>query len=485
MLKKTSHFLREANFIGGEWVNADSGATIEVINPATRQTIGTVPKSGRAETRRAIEAAEEAFHSWKKTSANDRAKLLRKLHDAIMDNQDALAELLVMEQGKPFAEAKGEVGMSAAYVLWFAEEGRRAYGDVVPSPWADRRILVTKEPVGVIGAITPWNFPSSMLARKLGPALAAGCTAVAKPASQTPYSGLAWGVLAEEVGFPKGVVNIVTGSASEIGDELTANPLVRKITFTGSTEIGKLLMQKAAGTVKKVSMELGGNAPFIVFDDADLDRAVEGAMIAKYRNAGQTCVCTNRFFVQEGVYDRFVEKLVEATRKLKVGSGLDDGVEQGPLIDDGAVEKVEELIADATSKGGKVVTGGKRHALGGSYFEPTVITEASPKMRFMEEEIFGPVAPVFRFKEEAEAVRMANDTSFGLACYFYTSDLGRAFRVMEGLKYGLVGVNEGLITTVEAPFGGFKESGLGKEGGHQGIEDYLDTKYVCIGGLGH
>ena len=484
MLKRTSHFLREANFIGGEWVNADSGATIEVINPATRQTIGTVPKSGRAETRRAIEAAEEAFHSWKKTSANDRAKLLRKLHDAIMDNQDALAELLVMEQGKPFVEAKGEVGMSAAYVLWFAEEGRRAYGDVVPSPWADRRILVTKEPVGVIGAITPWNFPSSMLARKLGPALAAGCTAVAKPASQTPYSGLAWGVLAEEVGFPKGVVNIVTGSASEIGDELTSNPLVRKITFTGSTEIGKLLMEKAAGTVKKVSMELGGNAPFLVFDDADLDRAVQGAMVAKYRNAGQTCVCTNRFFVQDGIYDRFVEKLVEATRKLKVGSGLDDGVEQGPLIDEGAVKKVEELIADATSKGGKVAIGGKRHALGGTFFEPTVITEASPKMRFMEEEIFGPVAPVFRFKEEAEAVQMANDTSFGLACYFYTSDLGRAFRVMEGLRYGLVGVNEGLITTVEAPFGGFKESGLGKEGGHQGIEDYLDTKYVCIGGLG-
>jgi len=484
MLKKTSHFLHEANFIGGDWVNADSGATIEVINPATRQTIGTVPKSGRAETRRAIEAAEEAFHSWKKTSANDRAKLLRKLHDAIMDNQDALAELLVMEQGKPLAEAKGEVGMSAAYVLWFAEEGRRVYGDVVPSPWADRRILVTKEPVGVVGAITPWNFPSSMLARKLGAALAAGCTAVAKPASQTPYSGLAWGVLAEEVGFPKGTVNIVTGSASEIGDELTGNPLVRKITFTGSTEIGKLLMQKAAGTVKKVSMELGGNAPFLVFDDADLDRAVEGAMIAKYRNAGQTCVCTNRFFVQEGVYDRFVEKLVAATQKLKVGSGLDDGVEQGPLIDVGAVEKVEELIADATGKGGKVATGGKRHALGGSFFEPTVITEASPKMRFMEEEIFGPVAPVFRFKDEAEGVRLANDTSFGLACYFYTSDLGRAFRVMEGLKYGLVGVNEGLITTVEAPFGGFKESGLGKEGGHQGIEDYLDTKYVCIGGLG-
>ncbi|MCT8989561.1 NAD-dependent succinate-semialdehyde dehydrogenase [Chelativorans sp. SCAU2101] len=484
MLKKTSHFMREANLIGGSWVQADSGETIEVVNPANGQTIGTVPKCGRAETRRAIEAAEAAFHSWKKTSANDRAKLLRRLHDVIMDNQDALAELLVLEQGKPLAEAKGEVGMSAAYILWFAEEARRVYGDVVPSPWADRRILVTKEPVGVIGAITPWNFPSSMLARKLGPALAAGCTAVAKPASQTPYSGLAWGVLAEEAGFPAGVVNIVTGSASAIGDELTENPLVRKITFTGSTEIGKLLMQKAAGTVKKVSMELGGNAPFLVFNDADVDRAVQGAIVAKYRNSGQTCVCTNRFFVQEEIHDRFVEKLVEATSKLKVGPGLEEGSQQGPLIDEKAVEKVEELLADATSKGAKVAIGGKRHALGGTFFEPTVITGASPEMRIMEEEIFGPVSPIFRFKHEEEAVAMANATSFGLACYFYTSDLGRAFRVMEGLKYGLVGVNEGLITTVEAPFGGFKESGLGKEGGYQGIEDYLDTKYVCIGGLG-
>ncbi|WP_159586006.1 NAD-dependent succinate-semialdehyde dehydrogenase [Chelativorans xinjiangense] len=484
MLKKTSHFMREANFIGGAWVGADTGATIDVVNPATRQTIGTVPKCGRAETRRAIKAAEEAFHSWKKTSANDRAKLLRKLHDAIMDNQEALAELLVMEQGKPLAEARGEVGMSAAYVLWYAEEGRRTYGDVVPSPWADRRILVTKEPVGVIGAITPWNFPSSMLARKLGPALAAGCTAVAKPASQTPYSGLAWGVLAEEAGFPAGVVNIVTGSASEIGDELTENPLVRKITFTGSTEVGKTLIRKSAGTVKKVSMELGGNAPFLVFDDADLERAVAGAVAAKYRNSGQTCVCTNRFFVQEGVYDRFVEKLVEATERLKVGSGLEEGTQQGPLIDEKAVEKVEELVADAAEKGGKVVAGGKRHSLGGTFFEPTVIAEASPEMRFMQEEIFGPVSPIFRFNNEEEAVRLANDTAFGLACYFYTADLGRAFRVMEGLRYGLIGVNEGIITTVEAPFGGLKESGLGKEGGHQGIEDYLDTKYVCIGGLG-
>ncbi|XHB99068.1 NAD-dependent succinate-semialdehyde dehydrogenase [Nitratireductor sp. ac15] len=484
MLQKTSHFMRQANFIDGAWVKADSGQTIDVVNPANGQTIGTVPRAGTAETRRAIEAADAAFHSWKRTSADHRAKLLRKLHDAIMDNQDALAELLVMEQGKSLAEAKGEVGMSAAYILWYAEEGRRVYGDVVPSPWADRRILVTKEPVGVIGAITPWNFPSSMLARKLGPALASGCTAVAKPASQTPYSGLAWGVLCEEAGFPKGVVNIVTGAASEIGDELCENPLVRKITFTGSTEVGKTLIKKTAGTVKKVSMELGGNAPFIVFDDADIDRAVEGAIAAKYRNSGQTCVCTNRFFVQAGIYDTFVEKLSAAAKKLKVGSGLEEGTQQGPLIDEKAIEKVEELIADATSKGAKVTAGGARHPLGGSFFQPTVISNATPDMRFMQEEIFGPVAPVFRFETEEEAINLANDTVFGLACYFYTGDLGRAFRVMEGLKYGLVGVNEGIITTVEAPFGGLKESGLGKEGGHQGIEDYLDTKYVCIGGLG-
>jgi succinate-semialdehyde dehydrogenase/glutarate-semialdehyde dehydrogenase len=484
MLQKTSHFMKQANLIGGEWVQADSGATIDVTNPATGLKIGTVPKSGKAETRRAIEAAEAAFQTWRKTSALERSKLLRLLHDAIMDNQQPLAELLTTEQGKSLAESKGEVAISAAYVLWFAEEARRTYGDVVPSPWRDRRILVTKEPTGVVAAITPWNFPSSMLSRKIGPALAAGCTAVIKPASQTPYSGIAWGVLCEEVGFPKGAVNVVTGSAGEIGDELCANPLVKKLTFTGSTEVGKMLMAKCAATVKKVSMELGGNAPFIVFDDADVDRAVEGAIVAKYRNSGQTCVCTNRFFVQDGVYDKFVEKLAAASSKLKVGPGLEEGVQQGPLIDEKAVEKVEELIDDAKAKGGKIVAGGKRHALGGSFFEPTVIAEAKPEMRFMREEIFGPVAPVFRFKEEADAVRMANDTEFGLASYFYTSDLGRTVRVMEGLKYGMVGVNEGLITTVEAPFGGVKESGVGREGGHQGIEDYLDTKYVCIGGLG-
>lgn len=479
-----NRFLREANLIGGAWVQADSGKVIDVTNPATGEKIGTVPRSGAAETHRAIDAAQEAFLSWRKTSALHRSQMLRKLHDAIMDNQLELAELLTLEQGKPLAEAKGEVGMSAGYVLWFAEEARRIYGDIVPSPWADRRILVTKEATGVIAAITPWNFPSSMLARKIGPALAAGCTAVVKPATATPFSGLAWGVLAEEVGFPKGAINVLTGSASEISGEICANPLVRKITFTGSTEVGKVLLQQAAQTVKKVSMELGGNAPFIVFDDANIDRAVEGAIAAKYRNSGQTCVCTNRVFVQDGIYDAFVEKLVAATNKLKVGPGTEEGVNQGPLIDMGAVEKVEEFIADAKQKGGRVVAGGERHALGGSFFKPTVIADATTDMKFMKEEIFGPIAPVYRFKTEAEAISMANDTEFGLACYFYTADMGRAFRVMEGLKYGLVGVNEGIITTVEAPFGGLKESGLGKEGGHQGIEDYLDTKYVCIGGLG-
>ena len=476
--------MREANLIGGEWVAADSGISIDVIDPATMRTIGTVPRSGTAETRRAIKAAGDAAKAWRRTSALDRSKLLQRLHDVILDNQEALAELLTLEQGKSLTESRGEIGMSAAYIRWFAEEGRRAYGDIVPSPWADRRILVTREPVGVVAAITPWNFPSSMLARKLGPALAAGCTAVVKPASQTPYSGLAWGVLAELAGLPKGVVNIVTGSAPEIGDEICANPLVRKISFTGSTEVGKRLMAKAAGTVKKVSMELGGNAPFIVFDDADIDRAVEGAMLAKFRNSGQTCVCTNRFLVQAGIHDAFVERLATAASRLVVGPGTAAGTQQGPLIDLKAMAKVEEFVADATSKGATVLTGGRRHELGGSFFEPTVIAGARPDMMFMKEEIFGPVAPVFKFENEDEAVALANDTEFGLACYVYTGNLGRAFRVMEGLAYGMVGVNEGIITTVEAPFGGVKESGIGREGGHQGIDDYLNTKYSCIGGLG-
>ncbi len=484
MLARTQHYLRQANLIAGEWVNADSGETLSVTNPANGLEIGTVPKVGKDETRRAIEAASVAFETFRKTTANERAGMLRRMHQAMMDNVDALAELLTMEQGKPLAEAKGEITVGANYILWFAEEARRVYGDVVPSPWADRRILVTKEPVGVIAAITPWNFPSSMLARKIGPAIAAGCTSVVKPASLTPFSALAWGVLAEEAGVPPGVVNVLTGSSTEIGGEITRNPLVKKVTFTGSTPVGKILIKQCANTVKKVSMELGGNAPFIVFNDADIDRAIEGAMAAKYRNSGQTCVCTNRFYVQSKVYKQFVEKLTAASAALKVGPSLDGGNDQGPLIDQAAVEKVEEFIADAVKKGGEVTTGGKRHALGGTFFEPTVVANAKAKMRFTKEEIFGPVSPIYKFTKEEDAIRLANSTEYGLACYFYTQDLGRAYRVMEALNYGLVGVNEGVITTPEAPFGGVKESGLGSEGGAAGIHEYLDTKYTCIGGLG-
>ncbi|MCJ8143969.1 NAD-dependent succinate-semialdehyde dehydrogenase [Ancylobacter sp. A5.8] len=474
-------FKRDANLIGGEWIGADGGGTIEVTNPASGEVIGTVPDCGEAETRRAIDAAQKTFESYSRTTADERAKLLRRLHTVIMDNQRALAELLTIEQGKPLAESMGEVGASAAYVLWFSEEARRVYGDVIPSPWPERRILVTKQPVGVIAAVTPWNFPSSMLARKIGPALAAGCTSVVKPATQTPYSGLAWGVLTEQAGFPAGAVNILTGSATKIGGEMTANPLVRKITFTGSTPVGKILMKQSADTVKKVSMELGGNAPFLVFDDADLDAAVAGAIASKYRNSGQTCVCANRFYVQAGIYDAFVEKFAAASSGLKVGSGLEDGVVQGPLIDDKAVAKTEGFVADARAKGGTVVTGGKRHSLGGQFFEPTVIAGATQEMAFAKEEIFGPVAPVFRFETEEQAVAYANDTEFGLACYFYTRDLGRTFRVAEALRYGQVGVNAGVITTEVAPFGGVKESGIGREGSKYGIDDYVDIKYVCIG----
>ena len=477
------NFKQEANLIGGLWVKADSGRTIDVTDPATSGKIGTIPNSGKAETRRAIEAANAAFPAWKKKTAAERATLLGKLADLVRQHSEALANLLTMEQGKPLAEARGEVGGSAAYVQWFAEEARRAYGDIIPSPWGDRRILVTKEPVGVVGAITPWNFPSSMIARKLGAALAAGCTIVIKPADLTPYSGLAWGVLAEMAGIPAGVVNIVTGDAPEIGGELTSNPLVRKITFTGSTPVGKLLAAQSAATMKRISMELGGNAPFIVFDDADLDRAVAGAMMAKYRNAGQTCVCTNRFYVQAGIYDAFAEKFAAEVAKVKVGNGFEAGVQIGPLIDARAVSKVESHLEDAVSKGAKIVTGGKRHALGGTFFEPTVMTGMTAAMRISTEETFGPLAPLFKFETEDEAVSMANATEYGLAAYFYSKDLARAFRVSEALKYGMVGVNEGLITTEVAPFGGVKESGVGREGSHYGLDDYLDVKYVCVGGL--
>jgi len=479
-MAKTLPFQRDANLIGGEWVGADGGGTIEVTNPATGETLGHVPKSGAAETRRAIAAAQKAFTGWSRTTAAERAEKLRKLAAALEKNKEELAVLLTSEQGKPLTEARGEIGISAAYIQWFAEEARRVYGDTIPSPWPGRRILVTKEPVGVVAAITPWNFPSSMLARKVGAALAAGCTVVTKPASQTPYSALAWGVLAEEAGIPAGVINIVTGSATAIGGELTSNPTVRKITFTGSTEIGKLLMSQAAGTMKRVSMELGGNAPFIVFDDADLDAAVEGAMQSKYRNSGQTCVCANRFIVQSGIYDAFAEKFAAAAKGLKVGNGLEPGTIQGPLIDENAVKKVEEHIADALAKGGKVLVGGKRHALGRSFFEPTIVTGVTPSMAVAKEETFGPLAPLFRFETEEQAIAMANDTEFGLAAYAFTRDLGRAFRVMDGLQYGQVGINAGLMTTEVAPFGGIKESGMGREGSKYGLDDYLNIKYGCI-----
>ncbi len=476
-------WMRQANLIDGQWVGADGEATIDVNNPATGDVIGTIPKSGRAETERAIAAASAAFPAFRDMALMERCNLLWKLHDALMDNQADLAELLTVEMGKPLAEAKGEIAIGAQYVRWFAEEARRAKGEIVPAGVNGRRILVTKHAVGVVGMITPWNFPSSMLARKIAPALAAGCTVVAKPATMTPYSGLAWGALAEEVGYPKGVVNILTGSARDIAGAMMDAFEVRKVTFTGSTEVGKELIRQSADTVKKVSMELGGNAPFVVFDDADLEQAVEGAMVSKFRNAGQTCVCANRIYVQAGIHDAFVKRLVEKTEAMKVGDGREDGVEQGPMIDMDAVEKVEDFVADAKDQGGEVVTGGARHEKGGTFFQPTVVTGATQAMKFATEEIFGPLAPVFKFETEEEAIEMANATVYGLACYAYTSDLGRAFRLNEGLQYGMIGINSGLITTVEAPFGGVKESGLGKEGGSQGLEDYLETKYVCIDGI--
>jgi len=476
-------WLREANLIGGEWVGADSGETHAVVDPATGEVIGHIPNCGRAETARAIAAAKAAFPAWSAKTAAERSAILMKLADLIRANADELGRLLTLEQGKPFAEGRGEVLGSAAYVQWFAEEARRVYGDTIPSPWADRRIMVTKEPVGVIAAITPWNFPSSMISRKLGAALAAGCTAVIKPAELTPYSGLAWGILAEQAGVPAGVVNIVTGVAAPIGDEFLENPAVAKITFTGSTAVGRMLAGRASGALKRISMELGGNAPFLVFDDADVDLAVAQAIASKYRNSGQTCVCTNRFFVQAGIYDAFATKFTAAVAALKVGNGFEDGVVQGPLIEEKAVKKVEGFVADALAKGGKIAVGGKRHALGHGFYEPTVITDATTDMAFARDEIFGPVAPLFRFETEDEAIAMANSSEFGLAGYVFTRDLGRAFRVSEKMKFGQVGINAGVITTEVAPFGGVKASGFGREGSKYGLDDYLDVKYVCIGGL--
>jgi succinate-semialdehyde dehydrogenase/glutarate-semialdehyde dehydrogenase len=482
MLRDSTLF-RQHCYIDGEWQAADNGATLEVTNPATAATIGTIPKMGAGETRRAIEAANRAFPAWRRKTAQERSNILRKWYDLILENQQDLAILMTAEQGKPLAEARGEIAYAASFIEWFAEEGKRIYGDVIPPHQADKRIVVLKEPIGVCAAITPWNFPAAMITRKAGPALAAGCTMVVKPATATPYSALALAELAGRAGIPKGVFSVVTGASGAIGGELTGNPLVRKLTFTGSTEIGKQLIAACAGTVKKVSMELGGNAPFIVFDDADLDAAVEGALVSKYRNTGQTCVCTNRFLVQDAVYDLFAEKLAAAVNRMKVGDGLAGETQQGPLIDMGAVETVEAHIADAVAKGARVVTGGRRHALGGSFFEPTVLTDASPEMLIAREETFGPVAPLFRFKTEQEAIQMANDTEFGLASYFYSRDLARVWRVAEAVEYGIVGVNTGLISTTVAPFGGVKESGTGREGSKYGIEDFLEVKYLCMGGI--
>ena len=475
---------RQACLVGGQWIEAADGRVITVLNPATGQPVGTVPALGAAETRRAIAAAKAAFPAWRKLLAKDRAAILRRLFNAMLENADDLAQIMTAEQGKPLAESCGEITYAASFIEWFAEEGKRIYGDTIPAPMPGRRIIVTKEPIGVFAAITPWNFPAAMITRKAGPGWAAGCTGVIRPASQTPFSALALGVLAERAGMPPGVCNIITGPAGPVGGELTANPAVRKLSFTGSTSVGATLLAQCAPTIKKTSMELGGNAPFIVFDDADLDEAVKGAMASKYRNTGQTCVCANRILVQDSVFDAFAAKLRTAVEAMKVGPGTEPGVTQGPLINAEAVTKVEEHIADALAKGARVVTGGKRHALGGNFFQPTILADVPRDAVVFHEETFGPVAPLFRFKTEAEAIELANDTEFGLAAYFYARDVGRIFRVAEALESGIIGINEGIISTEVAPFGGVKSSGLGREGSKYGIEDYLEIKYLALGGIG-
>jgi succinate-semialdehyde dehydrogenase/glutarate-semialdehyde dehydrogenase len=473
--------LRQQAYIGGRWLDADDGTTLAVHNPSSGELLGRVPSMGAAETGRAIAAAHAAWPEWRDRLAAERADVLRRWHDLVRAHREDLARLLTAEQGKPLAEARGEIDYAASFLEWYAEEARRICGEAIPSPWAGRRVLTLRQPIGVCAAITPWNFPSAMLTRKAGAAIAAGCTVVAKPASATPFSALALAVLAEAAGLPAGVLNVITGPAEAIGAELTANPVVRMLSFTGSTATGKRLMADCAGTVKKLALELGGNAPFIVFDDADLEQAVEGALASKYRNTGQTCVCANRLLIQDGIYEAFAARLAERVAALKVGDGMEDGVQLGPLINEEAVAKVEAHIADAVSLGARVLTGGRRHALGRSFFQPTVLADVSPEMRVCREETFGPVAPLLRFHSEEEAIRLANASESGLAAYFYARDLGRVWRVAEALEYGMVGVNAGVISTAVAPFGGVKQSGLGREGGHEGIVEYLETKYVCLG----
>ena len=483
MQLKDPKLFREQAYIDGKWAGADRGGTVAIDNPASGERLGTVPEMGAAETRRAIEAAERALPEWRGRTAKERASILRRWHDLMMANQEDLAQLMTAEQGKPLSESRGEIAYAAAFLEWFAEEGKRVYGDVIPGFTRDRRIIVLKQPIGVCAAITPWNFPSAMITRKSGPALAAGCTMVVKPAPQTPFSALAMCELAERAGLPKGMFSVVTGAEKEVGAEMTSNPIVRKLSFTGSTAVGKILMAQCARTLKKLSLELGGNAPFIVFDDADIDAAVKGAIASKYRNAGQTCVCANRILVQEPVYDRFAGKLADAVKAMKVAPGNEEGAVIGPLIDQAGIEKVEEHVADAVKKGARVILGGKRHALGGTFYEPTVLADVTTQMKLAREETFGPVAPLFRFATERQAIDMANDTEFGLAAYFYGRDIARIWRVAEALDYGIVGINEGIISTEVAPFGGVKESGIGREGSKYGIEDYLEIKYLCLGGM--
>jgi succinate-semialdehyde dehydrogenase / glutarate-semialdehyde dehydrogenase len=480
---KDQRLFRQQCYVNGAWIDADNAATFPVNNPADGSILGTVPELGTNETRRAIEAADAAFPGWRAKPAKERAKILRKWFDLCMENQEDLATILTMEQGKPLAESKGEIAYGSGFIEWFAEEAKRVYGDTIPANLPDRRIVVLKQPIGVAAAITPWNFPNAMITRKAGAALAAGCTVVIKPAELTPFSALALAELGERAGIPKGVLNIITGVPQTIGAELTSNPTVRKLSFTGSTEVGRLLLKQCASTVKRVSMELGGNAPFIIFNDTDLDKAVAGLMASKFRNGGQTCVCANRIFVQDGIYDAFAAKLREAVDKQVIGSGMDAGVTIGPLIEPAAVDKVEEHISDAVKHGAKVYRGGKRHALGGTFFEPTILTDVRKGMKLMSEETFGPVAPLIRFTDEQDVIRMANDTEYGLACYFYTKDVARVLHIAEALDFGIVGINEGIISTEVAPFGGVKQSGIGREGSKYGIDEYLEVKYLCIGGL--